>query len=126
MALKPTNFFVISIAILLCISIIGCSVPEPKQPLPADSPQPPDKITYTPSKPLDPEKPLPSLPSVKSIVEKPDNLSKLSSPNTNQKREIITTPNKEILTATFPVSVLDRDGKKIVFEKAPEKNEKGN
>ena len=121
MALKLTNFFVISIAILLCISIIGCSVPEPEQPLPADSPQPPDKITYTPSKPLDPEKPLPSLPSVKSIVEKPDKLSKLSSPNTNQKREIIITPNREILTATFPVSVLDRDSKEIVFEKAPER-----
>ncbi len=121
MALKPTNFFVISIVILLCFAIIGCNVPEPEQPLPADSPQPPEKITYTPSKPLDPEKPLPSLPPVKPMVEKPDSSSKLPGPITNQKREIITTPNKEILTATFPVSVLDRDGKKIVFEKAPER-----
>ena len=119
--MKPKKFLLSTMAAFVCLTVISCSAPKPEQPIPASSPHPPEKVTYTPGKPLAPEKPLPPLPSSKPAPKKPDRPSQAADPAIRREIPAPNISEKEILVATFPVFIIDRDGREILFEEPPER-----
>lgn len=115
------KLLLLTLAALTCLTVVGCSAPEPEQPVPASSPLSPEKVDYKPGKPLAPEQPLPPLPSSEQVAKKPDSPSKALDLVTRRKIAATVIPNREFPVATFPVSVIDRDNKEILFQQAPER-----
>ena len=127
--MQTTRNKYISISALISILIVfslGCSNVAPELPPPAAQAAPAapaQELIYPKSTLIQPIKPAPAAPAApaeiptSTDVDKKQNSPTKTIPKPKSKPKTVDSPS----SATFPVTIMDREGHEVIFEKAPER-----
>ena len=125
--MQATRNKYISISALISIVIVfslGCSNVVPELPLPAAQAAPAapaQKLIYSKNTPIQPIKPAPAAPAkpaeipTSTAVGKEHNSQIKTTPKPKSKLKTVDSPR----SASFPVTIMDREGYEVIFEEAP-------